>query len=496
MWIKAGLCLLALVVVLWRQRRGGPLAERRAGQLLGLLAAAAVAAYYNFGLFHGTGYVHYWENFHYFLGSKYFPEVGYDGLYVASIAAQAESSPELPLQPNIRDLRTNQVVPTYSIPEHKAEVTRRFSPARWAAFVADNRHFLEVNDLDYIEQIRTDHGYNPTPTWTFVARLFDRWLPASRSSLTLLALLDPLLLLVMFVVVFRTYGSRLGCLTLIVFGLGYPWRFYWVGGAFLRQDWLAAVVAGVCLLKQKRFGWAGAMFAYATLVRIFPVLFIFGPAVLALRALARRESLRWAWRFAGGFAIALVAGLVAGGFAGRGVKAWPEFARDLAKHEGTWLTNNVGLANLPLYESDTMTRKLVDWSLPEPWSMWQTHMDRLLKERRPAIWTLSGAMLLVLGAAAWRSSHDGAAALGPAVVFALTLLTCYYWVMLIVLPIRRGRLAVPGLLLLNLGLFGLDLVTPAFEMIYGLMSWGLAVLLLAWTLPDAWALLPRRQAPG
>ncbi len=60
-----------------------------------------------------------------------------------------------------------------------------------------------------------------------------------------------------------TYGSRVGGLALVIFGLGYPWRFDWIGGAFLRLDWFAAVIAGICLLERERPAWAGALLGYA-----------------------------------------------------------------------------------------------------------------------------------------------------------------------------------------------------------------------------------------
>lgn len=474
---------------MWRQRGACRLPAGKAGGALGLAAAVAVAAWFNFGAFHGAGFVHYWEQFHYFLGSKYFPEVGYDGLYVASIAAQLESSPGLQVQPFFRDLRSNTVVPTYACPEHEAEVRSRFSVPRWRAFVEDNQHFLESTSADYIRQIRTDHGYNPTPTWTFVARMADRSLPANRANLELLGALDPLLLALMFVVVFRTYGSFVGCSALLIFGLGYPWRFDWVGGAFLRQDWLAAVVVGICMLKRERFALAGALFAYATMVRIFPALFLFGLAVVAVRGVVRRQSLRWAARLALGFVLSTAVCLAVGCLAGRGPGAWAEFARNLAKHQRTWLTNNVGSKNLVLYGPETVSRSLVNWTIPEPWSLWQVHMDRLQRERGVAIVAVVLIMLVFVSVAAWRSPPDEAAVLGLAAIFAALLLTCYYWIMLAVLPLRRGTAAIVGALLVSLGLYGLDLITPSFEMIYGSMSWALAVLFLVWTMPDALAVM-------
>ena len=49
--------------------------------------------------------VHHWEQFHYFLGSKYFPEVGYDGIYVASLAAERELDLGHGVQSHMRDLQ-------------------------------------------------------------------------------------------------------------------------------------------------------------------------------------------------------------------------------------------------------------------------------------------------------------------------------------------------------------------------------------------------------
>ena len=143
------------------------------------MAVVAVAAYTNFGHFHGAGMVHHWEQFHYFIGSKYFPEVGYDGIYTASLAAERELELGHRIQSHIRDLRTNEVVPVGALINHMAEVRDRFSDERWALFKEDIRYFIERNQYGYFSRIRRDHGYNPTPTWTFSARLFSSWPAAS-----------------------------------------------------------------------------------------------------------------------------------------------------------------------------------------------------------------------------------------------------------------------------------------------------------------------------
>jgi len=141
-----------------------------------------------------------------------------------------------------------------------------------------------------------------------------------------------------------------------------------------------------------------------------------------------------------------------------------------------------------LYDLDTLNRTDVNFSLPEPWIAWQRKMTRLEGERQVWIWSLAALYLLVFAAAAWRAERDEAVVLGIGAVFALVLLTSYYWAMFLLVPLRGGRLAAAVLLLLSAALYALHLATPpSFEMIYGVMSWAVALLLLAWAGPAAWA---------
>jgi hypothetical protein len=488
--VKGVLSLVAIGIIVLRHKRPGDLRDDQAGQALWIMAVVALLAYPNFGGFHGESLVHHWEQFHYFLGSKYFPEVGYDGLYVASLAAERELDTGHDPQPVMRDLRTNEVVKVGGLVNHMKEVRERFSDDRWDAFRTDVGHFLEVNHYSYISNIRRDHGYNPTPTWTFSARLVSSWLAASGSTLAALAWVDAVLVGLMFILVFRTFGSRIGCLALIIFGLGYPWRFDWVGGALLRQDWLAAVGVAICLIKRRRFGLAGGLIAYAFMVRVFPGGFLVGPAVIVVRHLVEKRSTAWFRRLAIGFVIGVLLCLAAGSLTGRGPAAWSEFKWNLEKHHGTWLTNNVGLKNVLLYDRATMRREDVDFRLPEPWIKWQEKMNRLQDERRPVLVLASALFLVWIAAAAWRLEIWQASVLGTAVAFAAVVLTCYYWVMLAFVPLGRGRWGPTVCWLgINAALFAFHLAyrtTLSFEALYGLLSWALMIFFLAWTAPDAW----------
>lgn len=487
--------VVALAVILLRRRDAVRPERRRAGQLLGFLAGVALLAYFNFGSFHGPNYLHYPELFHYFLGSKYFPELGYDGLYVASLAAEKQSDPAIPLPPQTRDLRTNRIVPTVELAAHEDEVRRRFTAARWQSFVADHRFFLSPQLLPVLARVRLDHGYNPSPTWTFVGRLFTAWLPCTTTVLTALTLLDLALLAVAFGVVFRVWGPRTATLALILFGLGYPWRYVWVGGALLRFDWLAALLASLCFLRRGRHAAAGALLAYATAVRLFPLLFLFPIAVAAVRDLVRRADARWVWRFAAGCAGSAILCAMAGSLTGRGVEAWPEFERDIAKHRGTWSTNTEGLELAVLYSPATMTSRLpASWPLLDRWTVWQDRMNRAQHERWPFYLVAAALLLVLVAAAAWRAPVEEAAVLGVAAVFALLVLSCYYWVMLVAMPMRRGTLTTSGLLGLNVVLCGAEILHQPTEVTYAIMAWALLALFLAWLLPAALRTLRREPA--
>src|ERR1700722_1257631 len=102
---------------LWlaQRSRWAQLGGRRRAVLAGL-TALGVLSYVNFGAFHTDGTpLHIWDQFHYVIGSKYFPELGYDGLYVATAESFEESDPAYALPQPMRDLRSGQIVPTASL---------------------------------------------------------------------------------------------------------------------------------------------------------------------------------------------------------------------------------------------------------------------------------------------------------------------------------------------------------------------------------------------
>ncbi len=487
--IKALLCALVACVL---GIEAFPSVRRRAWLSRSLLAAAGVAgvlAWFNFGAFHGGGgYVHDWEQFHHRLGARYFAELGYDGLYAASIAAQIEGAPRLAVQRSYRDLRTNQVRDTQAQLDHVRAVRKRFDAQRWVEFVADHDYFVRRHGGAQLDDMRRDHGFNASPAWAAMARLVGAPLPTTTRGLLALGLLDPLLLAAAFWMVFRAFGARVGCAALAVLGLGYASRFYWVGGAFLRQDWLAAVLASLAWAERGRFRAAGAALGVAAGLRLFPVLLLFGPAVLAARAIARRERAPWIVSLGLGFGLAIAGMLAVGSLAGRGPSAWPAFANEIARHTDGWLTNDVGLENLVLYDHAITSGALIDPEAHDVWTPVKAEIVNRRAERLPARVALQALFLVLLAAAVWRSTPSASMALSVVAVFSLTAPTCYYWSLLALVPLAQRGVGVPiALLALNAAAFGLHLQTERFELRYGALSWGLAVFFAGLLVPAAGA---------
>ena len=499
---KLAAVTLVLALVVAALAGASRLGRRRADDLLVLAAALSVGIWFDFGFMHGRAVIHHWEQFHYFLGSRYYAELGYDGLYVASLGDQADHDEKGQVPEYVRDLRTNEVVPVVQVLPHMREVYARFTPERWQEFSRDHHFFLDSDCWNYLAAIRLDHGYNASPTWTFVAQMLGRWRPASLGWLGALATVDLALLLLTFTLIFRTFGLRTGCLALVLFGCNYLSDFQYVGGSLLRFDWFAAVGIALCMFERRRPAAAGALLGYAIAVRVFPALFLFGPGVLAARALLRGERPRWVLPFGAGLAASLALCVAAGSAAGRGFQAWPEFAAKIHSHAALWLTNNVGLEDVVLYDRDIATRKNVDFSLPEPW----IHVQKTIAERRVdrhvLMEGLRAAFLLALAAAAWRATLVESTVAGMVAIFALLVPSHYYWVMLTFAAMRPRSGIVLWVLVASQLARVLHLLSPSFEMRYGAFSWALALMFAAWLAPDvaatlrsAWADLRRRYAP-
>lgn len=270
--------------------------------VLAAMALLSLAAFSNFGhpQFHDVrngrpSYVHTWDMRVYFPAVKYFDELGYDGVYLASVKAFADARLGGSLGPisdvRVRDLRDYEMRTVSELEEEIHGIESRFTPERWAELERDMSYFWEtMGRRAYLDSLR-DHGGNATPAWLLAASLIYDSADATESTFLWAALLDPLLLLIFFVAAWRTFGLRAALVCMVAFGATTVYQFgsNW-GGSTLRNDWMILIGLGVCALKSKRLVLAGVLLGWAAMIRAFPAL-----ALLFLAAPVGWEMLR-AWR--------------------------------------------------------------------------------------------------------------------------------------------------------------------------------------------------------
>jgi hypothetical protein len=262
-------------------------------------AALAVSAIMAFSAFYNLGRPQFWnhqENRPEFVHTndlrvyqpfaKYFKELGYDGVYMASVLAYAEdrrggSLDSLGMQ-EMRGLGDHRVRRVRDIEDEIRAVRGRFTDERWAEFKKDMNFFEDVMGPDYLSTL-TDHGANATPVWVFFARLLMAHAPASEGLLVTTGLVDGLLLLLMAFALWRAFGLWPMLLAMTVFGANdlYMFGTNW-SGATLRHDWLAFLGLGAAALKRERWTLAGVFLALSALIRAFPIVALLGVTLPAL----------------------------------------------------------------------------------------------------------------------------------------------------------------------------------------------------------------------
>ena len=304
--------------------------------VLGISAVLAVATYLDFGVFRYGSYLNEWDFYHYYVGTKYAPELGYTNLYGATLAADREAGLRYHHpRGEIRDLATAQIRDVASVTAEAERYRNRFSPARWREFVADITWFKTQLPENRWSLILADHGYNGTPAWSFVVGgLITRHLSVhSPAGRWLMLLLDPLLLVGAVVAVAWAFGVRAALLVVVFVGTHYLLSWGHLKGALLRTDFAMCSLVAVCLVKKERHKIAGALLGWAILSRVFPAFLLIGPAVLLAQGWWRTHRLDR--QLLGLFAsCALTVGIVVLGscvYFG-GTEIWHEWSGKIALH--------------------------------------------------------------------------------------------------------------------------------------------------------------------
>ena len=210
--------------------------------------------------------------------------------------------------------------------------------------------------------------------------------------------------------------------------------YFFIGGAFLRQDWLFLAVFGICLAKRGRMMAAGAALTWAALIRIFPAIILLGLflKIVADSWQARRLAITAAHvRFAGGALLTLAVWLplsltVRGPDPGT-LGTWTEFVSNTRKMAGTSSVNQVGLPVVLAFDPGMRSERVVQFWVDSPWDVWREGRQRTLHNRRFLRLTLVAGFLLLLALAARGRDDWIALTLGVAAIPVLVELSNYYY---------------------------------------------------------------------
>lgn len=362
------------------------------------------------------GKVSDWSFFHYYLGAKYFDELGYDGLYDQAIRVDYERKHAWENIPLIRNLNTYEFEPPD--PETRERLPA-WTDARWDQFGQDIE-FFQTKLRKRWHDVLTDRGYNATPTWNTTGWILS-FLPATKWGLAVYGSVDSVLLLIGFGYFVWAFGPLWGLLGAAWCLLFYGNQGHVIGRPFL-HDYLAAMLVFAGAVHKDKPRLAAAMLAYGAMVRIFPGFFLGGLGIWAFVQWRRTgEVPTFLRRFAPTFVLtcALLAGY--GCLNPRGVGAWTEFLGNISLHSED---HRFGGRRLGLQHFFTH-----DMSAGFNWKARYRRRDAW--ENQETMWKVTAGLmcLLWLGAMLKVSESDplDAMLLSMAVVFAVIVLSRYYW---------------------------------------------------------------------
>jgi hypothetical protein len=475
LWIKAvlGLVGTGFLFYVWSRPRGKGAPERMRAAGFGALGLLGLLGWTNFGVFHIDHFLHVWDFHGYYIGAKYFPELEYTRLYECTAAAEADlgHADEIARIP-YRDLRTDRLVPGRLVVEDPSACKSRFSSARWQAFKADTAYFRSRLPLERWHAIKFDHGFNAPPAWVMTGRLLADRAPASDRQIALLAALDPLLIAVLLGGFVWSFGWRAASVAAFFLGTNCAADFGWIGGCFLRFDWLALTVLAICLLKKERPLAAGFLLGWAALLRVFPGFLFAGVFVREAVESARRtpkprdSTLRFA--FGGLLALAVLLPLSTI-VSGDGPGAWVRFVDNSRKHLASPSNNNIGLKTaLSWTPGASEASRPAEDTFDRLWERDQ----RVFEGRKPLfLLAIVGATALLALACRGKEDWECAVLAAGLVPFATTV-SCYYSALFVVWAALAPRRPAAGVLLALLGAVSplLALLTPGDYENYRLFS--------------------------
>jgi hypothetical protein len=462
--------LFAIALAAWSAgllvlRRDGVLGRKMVAATLCVAAVAALVAWTNFGKVHGLwvdapGVVagnprrakieerrpfHAYEFFHYYMGAKYFRELGYEGLYDCTALADGEIAVEDGYPARItgwvRDLDDVLRDKTYLVARKHCtdDIKPNFSAARWASYKNDLRELRKLVGDGFWPEVVGDAGFNPPPSWcvfgSAVANAIPIRIGASFPGYLLCSSIDMVLLLVCFVALYRAFGLSAAATFGVFLGASLIAAYGWNGGAFLRYTWLTALIVGLFFLQRGKWAWAGVLLAMSTCDRLFPAAFAVGAVIpVAWRSLRSAQDRRRLVRFGVAFGATTVVLCTLGAIV-FDLESWHVFFMRIFRHGDVYYGMHIGLKKVVTWRDWTPR---VNFGGHQGLAVFHDWNLRLRETYRSMWWLVIPVQLAAAGGAAYagirRRPHESALLMGIVGMFFFNLPANYYYVVLAVVP--------------------------------------------------------------
>jgi hypothetical protein len=485
LWLKVILTAATLVLLYFRYKKGNTSRDSskahrfRTKVLIVLAVLFSFAVFHNLGTFRGGTFVHHGEMFHYYLGSKYFKELGYYELYNAVIVADTEQDNALARLPFYTDLKTYQNTQRETVLKDIDRVRNLFSKERWDAFKYDVSFFKKATGMPRspgLIFLLMDHGYNASPASTFILSILTNAIPVTH--MRLLAWLDVVLVIAMIELVFRTFGFDMGALFSVYFFVNILNDHDYISGSLLRYDWLFYIVVAVCRLERGRYASSSFFLTLSAMMRVFPAVLFYGIGVTIFQKVktTRTVDKKFTRFILTAGVTALVLFLLPAVQLGSVVQPWKDFAAKTALHDSGVYVNHLGLRGIILFEPSQLSLDRFVETYKTDYSddivrHWQDVKEQEFKQKKGAIVYFSVAVLVCLTAIIWkRKEHDSESVLWPLLlIYTMSYPSHYYYTFLclfILLFFRRTNalsafVPVCLLLMFNIGALVTDYFSPS-----------------------------------
>ena len=375
-----------------------------------------------------------WGIYHYYIGAKYFKEVGYTNLYSCTLKAGKEADIE-----TWNKIHTYRDLSTYKIKAYTKSADcpdSIFTKSRWKAFTEDISVLTSWSEPSYWKKVVTDKGFNPTPFWVLIAQA-----PANIFSLNNIFVqktlfnLDPLFIILTTLIIWLNKDKKTALLTLflslIFFGTNGR-----ISNNFLQFIWFPLLAATVLAWHKKRFLISGAMLGLATGLQAFSIFFAIPVFLNLLFSTIKKHPIqvKRSGLFVSSFIFTIIFCYMAGGLSERGLEGWIEWKNKITMHRnyinGELL--NIGYVNLAStltskekanthsYIEDTPKTIQRNIDISQSKNIW--HIIALL-------WTTLWIISL------WRSSDNDPLKYGYVPLYIFLTLSPYYYLTLALVPL-------------------------------------------------------------